>query len=169
VAAARRWRGAKSAVVGGPSTDGGYYLLGLSDRIAGCSKISIVSTERVAAQTLARARELKPFPCTQLPSGYERRRCRLAAVCWFASCSRKSLSRLGKQADAGHLTRRELARLLGSADLRARLGALMPSSLVHDRQRLSSGPGADGRTWRLAAMGAVLAGLTAASPTLNLA
>ena len=42
----------------GPSTDGGYYLLGLKDAHARMFEDITWSTERVAQQTLARAREI---------------------------------------------------------------------------------------------------------------
>src|SRR5262249_59026983 len=54
----------------GPSTDGGYYLLGLKQPHAAMFKDIDWSTEKVARQTLARAREIGLSVHT-LPAWYD--------------------------------------------------------------------------------------------------
>ena len=54
----------------GPSTDGGYYLLGLKTVYRRLFEDIIWGTERVAAQTLERARELK-LDVHMLPPWYD--------------------------------------------------------------------------------------------------
>jgi rSAM/selenodomain-associated transferase 1 len=54
----------------GPSTDGGYYLLGLKHPHARMFEDITWSTERVAEQTLARAREIGP-DVHMLPAWYD--------------------------------------------------------------------------------------------------
>jgi hypothetical protein len=54
----------------GPSTDGGYYLLGLKTVYRCLFEDIIWGTERVAAQTLERARELK-LDVHMLPPWYD--------------------------------------------------------------------------------------------------
>ena len=116
-------------VVLGPSTDGGYYLIGLKQPHRRLFEDIDWSTERVAAQTLARAHELG-LPVHQLPSWYD---------VDDAECLRRLVGELfdampfrvcGSRATPATWTRSELTRLLDNADLAARLGPSMPVSLV---------------------------------------
>jgi uncharacterized protein len=116
-------------VVLGPSTDGGYYLIGLKRPHRHLFEDIDWSTERVAAQTLARANELG-LPVHQLPSWYD---------VDDAECLRRLVRELfdatpfrvwGSRATPATWTRSKLTQLLDSADLAARLGALAPVGLV---------------------------------------
>ena len=82
-------------IVLGPSTDGGYYLLGLKQPHRRLFEDIDWSTERVAAQTLgARARARPPgAPAALL---VRRRRPRRAAPAGAASCSRSAASASGE-------------------------------------------------------------------------
>ena len=62
----------------GPSTDGGYYLIGLKRPHRRLFEDVDWSTERVAAQTLARAQRAEPFRASS-PLLVRRRRCRRVA------------------------------------------------------------------------------------------
>jgi rSAM/selenodomain-associated transferase 1 len=57
-------------VVLGPSTDGGYYLIGMKHVHRGLFRDIAWSTERVFRQTLARAAELD-LPVVELPAWYD--------------------------------------------------------------------------------------------------
>lgn len=68
--AARALAGPGDAIVLGPSTDGGYYLLGMRRPHAHLFEAIDWSTERVAEQTLQRAREVG-LPVHILPEWYD--------------------------------------------------------------------------------------------------
>jgi uncharacterized protein len=127
VAAARALAVAGDRAVIGPSTDGGYYLLGL--KVAHRRMFDDIdwSTERVAAQTLERARELG-LPVHVLPA-------------WYDVDERDALQRLHDELFAGrafaadpqsHAAPRTAAlmrTLLGNTDLAARLGVAPARSI----------------------------------------
>lgn len=57
-------------IVLGPSTDGGYYLIGMKRPHAGLFEGISWSTDQVLSQTLARARDLR-LPVVALPAWYD--------------------------------------------------------------------------------------------------
>ena len=129
VAAATTLAAAGDRIVLGPSIDGGYYLIGLKRPHARLFEQIDWSTERVSAQTLARARELG-LPVQLLPSWYDVDdvdALRLLARELFQQSPFRTWG--GKPTPAAW-SRRELARLLGGTDLATRLSFSMPSSLV---------------------------------------
>ena len=89
-------------IVLGPSTDGGYYLIGLKQPHRRLFEDIDWSTERVAAQTLARARELG-LPVHQLPSWYDVDDVDALRMLVRRAVRGPPFPRLGKQADAGHV------------------------------------------------------------------
>ena len=116
-------------VVLGPSTDGGYYLLGLKRPHRRLFEDIDWSTERVSAQTLARARELG-LPVHQLPTWYDVDDADALRLLVRELFEESRFRDWGSKPTPATWTRRELARLLDGADLAARLGAATPSSLV---------------------------------------
>ena len=129
VAAATALAAPGDRVVLGPSTDGGYYRIGLKRPHRRLFEDVDWSTERVAAQTLARARELD-LPVHLLPSWYDvddAASLRLLVRELFESSPFRVW---GSRPTPAAWTKKELDRLLDCADLAARLGASMPASLV---------------------------------------
>lgn len=57
-------------VVLGPSTDGGYYLIGMKHQLSGLFEDIAWSTDQVFSQTVARAEALG-IPVVQLPTWYD--------------------------------------------------------------------------------------------------
>jgi uncharacterized protein len=104
----------------GPSSDGGYYLLGLKKPYRRLFEDITWSTEHVAEQTIARAREIG-LPVHVLPT-------------WYDIDDRQSLCMLHDElfadrpfeasalASPAHHTRALMQRLLAGADLAGRLG-----------------------------------------------
>jgi len=116
-------------IVLGPSTDGGYYLLGLKRRHRRLFEDIDWSTELVSAQTLARAAELD-LPVHLLPSWYD---------VDDPAALRKLVGELfedrpfrvwGSRPTPATWTRRELRLLLDTTDLVTKLALPMPASLV---------------------------------------
>jgi rSAM/selenodomain-associated transferase 1 len=109
----------------GPSSDGGYYLLGLKKPHRRLFEDIAWSTEYVAEQTIDRAREIG-LPVHLLPT-------------WYDIDDRQSLSILhdelfagrpfepSVQASPAHHTRALMQRLLAEADLAGRLGLVARS------------------------------------------
>ena len=116
-------------IVLGPSIDGGYYLLGLKRPHRRLFEEIDWSTERVAAQTLARARELD-LTVHHLPSWYDVDDVAALGVLIGELIHDRRFRIWGSTPTPATWTRRELARLLAEADLTARLAALAPESLV---------------------------------------
>jgi len=116
-------------VVLGPSTDGGYYLIGLKGPHRRLFEDVDWSTERVAAQTVARATELC-LPVHHLPSWYDVDDAAALRVLVRELFEALPFRAWGNRATAASWTRKELSRLLDGADLAGRLGGRMPSSLV---------------------------------------
>ena len=131
VAAATALAAPGDRIVLGPSTDGGYYLIGLKRPHRRLFEDIDWSTERVVAQTLARARELD-LPVHHLPSWYDVDDARRAARAGRRARSRTAASASGA---AGRRRPRgrgaSLAGCSPSTDLAARLAAFAcQSSLV---------------------------------------
>jgi rSAM/selenodomain-associated transferase 1 len=116
-------------VVLGPSIDGGYYLLGLKRPHRRLFEDIDWSTERVAAQTLARARELD-LAVHHLPSWYDVDDVAALGVLIGELMHDRRFRIWGSTPTPATWTRRELARLLAETDLAARLAALTQESLV---------------------------------------
>jgi rSAM/selenodomain-associated transferase 1 len=106
----------------GPANDGGYYLLGLKHAHRRMFEAIEWSTERVAAQTLERARELRLTLHVLAP--------------WYDVDDRASLRILHGELDTGHAfnealeshgashTAKLMRSLLRTTDLAARIGAM---------------------------------------------
>jgi uncharacterized protein len=116
-------------VVLGPSTDGGYYLLGLKRPHRRLFEDIDWSTERVSAQTLARAGELD-LAVHQLPSWYDVDDPAALSVLVGELFEDRRFRVWGSKPTPATWTRRELGRLLDATDLAAKLAIPMPSSLV---------------------------------------
>jgi rSAM/selenodomain-associated transferase 1 len=116
-------------IVLGPSTDGGYYLLGLKRPHRRLFEDIDWSTERVAAQTLARARELG-LAVHHLPSWYDVDDAAALRVLVGELIHDRRFRVWGSKPTPATWTRRELARLIGSNNLAARLAVAMPESRV---------------------------------------
>ena len=116
-------------VVLGPSTDGGYYLLGLKQPHRRLFEDIDWSTERVAAQTLARAQELG-LPVHQLPTWYDVDDADALRLLLRELFEESRFRAWGSKPTPAAWTRRELARLLDGTNLADRLSLSMPSSRV---------------------------------------
>lgn len=129
IAAATELSAPGDRIVLGPSTDGGYYLIGLKRPHHRLFEDIDWSTERVAGQTVARARELN-LPVHQLPSWYDVDEADALRVLVRELFEATPFRVWGSKPTSAAWTRRELSRLLDSADLATRLGTSRPSSLV---------------------------------------
>ncbi len=116
-------------IVLGPSTDGGYYLLGLKRPHRRLFEDIDWSTERVSAQTLARAAEVG-LPVHQLPSWYDVDDLSALRILVAELFEGRRFRVWGSRPTPATWTRRELARLLDTTDLAAKLAIPMPASLV---------------------------------------
>jgi rSAM/selenodomain-associated transferase 1 len=113
----------------GPSTDGGYYLIGLKRPHRRLFEDIDWSTERVAAQTLARAREVD-LEVHLLPSWYDVDDLEALRLLVGELVDGRRFRVWGSTPTPATWTRRELERLVSGADLLARLAAATPASLV---------------------------------------
>ena len=116
-------------IVLGPSTDGGYYLLGLKQPHRRLFQDIDWSTERVAAQTLERARETG-VSVHQLPSWYDVDDLTALRLLVGELFEDRRFRVWGSRPTPATWTRRELGRLLDTTDLAAKLEIPMPASLV---------------------------------------
>jgi rSAM/selenodomain-associated transferase 1 len=116
-------------VVLGPSTDGGYYLIGLKRPHRRLFEEIDWSTERVTAQTLARAQELG-LAVHQLPTWYDVDDLAALRVLIGELFEDRRFRVCDSRPTPADWTRRELARLLASTDLAARLAVTASTSLV---------------------------------------
>jgi uncharacterized protein len=113
----------------GPSTDGGYYLIGLKRPHRRLFEDIDWSTERVTAQTLARAQELG-LAVHQLPTWYDVDDIDALRVLVGELFEGRRFRVWGSRPTPATWTRRELARLLAGTDLAARVAVPVPTSLV---------------------------------------
>jgi rSAM/selenodomain-associated transferase 1 len=113
----------------GPSTDGGYYLLGLKQPHRRLFEDIDWSTERVSGQTLARAAELG-LAVHQLPSWYDVDDFRSLRLLVGELFEDRRFRVWGSRPTPAAWTRRELDRMLANTDLASRLGVSLPSNLV---------------------------------------
>jgi glycosyltransferase A (GT-A) superfamily protein (DUF2064 family) len=107
-------------VVLGPSTDGGYYLIGLKRPHVRLFEDIDWSTERVAAQTLARARELG-LAVHYLPTWYDVDELTSLRVLVGELIQDRRFRAWGTKPTPAHWTRRELERLIAGPELAAAL------------------------------------------------
>jgi len=129
VAAATALAAPGDRIVLGPSTDGGYYLIGLKRPHRRLFEDIDWSTERVAAQTLARAHEAG-LAVHLLPSWYDVDDLGALRVLVGEAVDGRPFRVWGSKPTPAAWTRRELERLIAGAELRARLAAAAPASLV---------------------------------------
>jgi rSAM/selenodomain-associated transferase 1 len=120
VAAATALDAPGDRIVLGPAADGGYYLIGMKQPHLDLFESIAWSTERVFAQTLARAEQLK-LDVVQLPSWYDVDDALTLRVLIGELMRGMRYRQVGSCATAATWTRRYLAKLLESADLGARL------------------------------------------------
>jgi len=113
----------------GPSTDGGYYLIGLKQPHRRLFEEVDWSTERVTAQTLARAQEVG-LAVHQLPTWYDVDDVAALRVLMGELLEDRRFRACGSRPTPATWTRRELVRLLGSTDLAQRLAVNVPATLV---------------------------------------
>lgn len=116
-------------IVIGPSTDGGYYLLGLKQPHRRLFQDVDWSTEKVCGQTLVRARELG-LPVHQLPSWYDVDDVHTLRVLVGELFEDHRFRLWGSTPTPATWTRQVLAQLLAQTDLASKLAVPVPSSLV---------------------------------------
>jgi rSAM/selenodomain-associated transferase 1 len=116
-------------VVLGPSTDGGYYLLGLKRAHRRLFEDIDWSTERVSGQTLTRAKELG-LPVQRLPTWYDVDDLDALRLLVGELFENRRFRVCGSRPTPATWTRRELRRLLSTTDLAAKLALSVPSHLV---------------------------------------
>ena len=129
VAAAAALAAPGDRVVLGPSTDGGYYLIGIKQTHRALFENADWSTERVFSQTLARCAEAN-LPVLELPAWYDVDDPEALLVLIAEVIDAKPFRSFGSEATAATQTRRYLSALLEGADLAPRLGRAQPSSRV---------------------------------------
>lgn len=103
----------------GPSTDGGYYLLGLKTAHRRLFEDIDWSTERVATQTLERAREIA-LPVHVLPAWYDVDEVEALRLLHGELCAGRSFA-ADLQSHQAQRTTALMRALLGETDLAARL------------------------------------------------
>jgi rSAM/selenodomain-associated transferase 1 len=116
-------------IVLGPSTDGGYYLLGLKKPHRRLFEDIDWSTERVFAQTLARAREWG-LPVHQLPTWYDVDDADALHLLVGELFEERPFRVWGSRPTPAVWTRRELRRLFADTNLAEVLAVPARSSLV---------------------------------------
>lgn len=116
-------------IVLGPSTDGGYYLLGMKRPHRRLFEDIDWSTSRVSAQTLARARELN-IPVHQLPTWYDVDDIDALRLLAGELLEQRPFRVWGSRPTPAVWTRRELHRLLADTELAEVLAVTARSSLV---------------------------------------
>jgi uncharacterized protein len=111
----------------GPSTDGGYYLLGLKAAHRRLFEDIDWSTERVARQTMERAREIG-LPVHVLPAWYDVDEVEALKLLHAELCAGRSFA-ADLQSHQAPLTVQLMRTLIGNTDLAARL-ALAPTPSI---------------------------------------
>ena len=129
IAAATALAAPGDRIVLGPSTDGGYYLLGLKAPHRHLFANIDWSTERVAQQTLARAEDLG-LDVHLLPSWYDVDDADAFRILAGELLEGRRFRVCGHRPTPAHWTRCELERLFADADLAGRLGLAPAASLV---------------------------------------
>jgi hypothetical protein len=116
-------------VVLGPSTDGGYYLIGLKAPHRGLFESVDWSTERVFRQTLSRAAR-QGLPVFELPIWYDVDDAAALRLLVGELVGGKPFRAVGSRPTPANATRALLTELIETADLLARLNLEQPSSHV---------------------------------------
>jgi rSAM/selenodomain-associated transferase 1 len=129
VAAATALATAGDHVVLGPSTDGGYYLIGMKRPHRELFQGIDWSTERVFRQTLARCAEAG-LPVFELPTWYDVDDVESLRLLIGEVLGGKPFRTVGSRATPAASTRSYLSDLVQGADLAGRLGRAQPSSQV---------------------------------------
>ena len=107
-------------IVLGPSTDGGYYLIGMKRAHRALFQGIEWSTERVFRQTLARAEEMS-LPVYELPSWYDVDDAAALNCLMGELFGRRPFRTVGAKPTAAQWSRGYLARLAETVDLAARV------------------------------------------------
>jgi rSAM/selenodomain-associated transferase 1 len=121
VAAATALASDGERIVLGPSTDGGYYLLGMKKAHHGLFRAIEWSSERVLRQTLQRAQELE-LPVVTLPSWYDVDDPDGLRVLVGELLQDRPFRAVGRDATPARFTRRCLRTLNETAGLAGKLG-----------------------------------------------
>jgi len=129
VAAATALAEAGDRVVLGPSTDGGYYLIGMKRLHAGLFEDIAWSTEQVLAQTLMRAKALG-IPVVELPTWYDVDDAEALQVLVQELIDGKPFREVGSTPARATWTRRHISALVEVSDLRRRLNGTRCPSLL---------------------------------------
>jgi len=129
VAAAAALAAPGDRVVLGPSTDGGYYLIGIKAPHRALFERIDWSTDRVMGQTLARANELG-LEVFELPAWYDVDDAAALRVLIGELFEGQHFRSFGSRPTEVSHTRRHLGGLLEGADLAARLGRAQAQSHV---------------------------------------
>jgi glycosyltransferase A (GT-A) superfamily protein (DUF2064 family) len=129
VAAATALAAPGDRVVLGPSTDGGYYLIGIKQPHRSLFQNVEWSTERVFRQTLARCAEAE-LPVFQLPAWYDVDDADALRLLIGEVIDGKPFRASDSDTTSGTWSRRCLSELLERGDLAQRLGRAQPSSRV---------------------------------------
>lgn len=129
IAAATALAAPGDRIVLGPSTDGGYYLIGMKQPHRRLFEDIDWSTERVTAQTLGRARELG-LPVSVLPTWYDVDDAEALRTLIGELFQAHPYRAWGTRPTSAAWTRLELQRLLDTASLAARLSLAAPVSRV---------------------------------------
>lgn len=129
VAAATALAAPGDRVVLGPSTDGGYYLIGIKQPHQALFQNVEWSTERVFRQTLARCAEAE-LPVFQLPAWYDVDDADALRALIDEVIDGKPFRASDSDTTSVTWSRRCLSELLESGDLAQRLGRAQPSSRV---------------------------------------
>lgn len=129
VAAATALASPGDRVVLGPSTDGGYYLIGLKQPHRDLFEDIDWSTERVFRQTLAKCAAAR-LPVFELPAWYDVDDVGALRVLKGELFDGRPFRTSGSKPTSATWTRRYLSELLEGAELADRLGLSRPSSRV---------------------------------------
>ena len=116
-------------IVLGPSTDGGYYLIGMTQRHRRVFEDIDWSTERVFGQTLVRASEIG-VPVVVLPTWYDVDDAGTVCMLIGELFEGQPFRVVGAQTTPADSSRALLARLLRETDLARRIGLGEPSARV---------------------------------------
>ena len=129
VAAANLLAADGDRIVLGPSTDGGYYLIGMTQRHRRLFEDIDWSTERVFGQTLVRASEIG-VPVVVLPTWYDVDDAGTVCMLIGELFEGQPFRVVGAQTTPADSSRALLARLLRETDLARRIGLGEPSARV---------------------------------------
>jgi hypothetical protein len=128
VAAATALAAPGDRIILGPSTDGGYYLIGMKRPHTGLFEEIAWSTEHVLVQTLARAKALG-IPVVELPPWYDVDDTEALQILVDELIDGKPFGGSGVPAPATW-TRRHISALVEMSDLRRRLNGTRPPRVL---------------------------------------